>query len=294
LLDSATETARPNDLQKVSIRTAVGNSRAGLRIRETLAAISFARVFTQPVRFAAREIGGEAAVRSYVVRESSVRIHLRHGTADSEVVRELFVERVYEPPGPVVRLLAELERPPRILDLGANIGLFGAFALGRWPGARIVAVEPDPSNLEIHRLTVAANPTADWHLEGAAAANREGRLPFAAGRFGASAVIEGQGSGSEPAQTVPAIDALPLMANADLIKIDIEGSEWALLEDARFGEVQPAALVLEHHAHLCPGPEPRSAAREAIAAAGYETVEARLPPGACPGQGMLWAWRPSA
>jgi FkbM family methyltransferase len=265
-----------------------------MKVRRMLATISFARVFTEPVRFAVREIGGSVDVRSYLLREGSIRVHVRHGTADPDVVGELFVERVYEPPGPVVHRLDELKRPPRILDLGANIGLFGAFALERWPGARIVAVEPDPSNLEIHRLTLAANPAADWHLEGGAAATKDGQVPFAVGQFNASAVIEEGAPGSEHAQMVPAIDVLPLMADADLIKMDIEGSEWALLEDPRFAELRPAALVLEHHLHLCPTADPHSAAREALEAAGYETREAPLPPGACPGQGMIWAWRKDA
>lgn len=274
-----------------NLRTAWGKTRIALRVGEMRATISFARVFTEPVRFATREIAGSVRVRSYVLRDSSIRVHVRHGTADPHVVGELFVERVYEPPGPVVDLLEQLKRPPRILDLGANIGLFGAFALGRWPGARVIAVEPDPSNREIHALTVAANPTADWHLEGAAAATADGQVPFAVGNFNASAVIEERAPGSEQAQLVPAIDVLPLMADADLIKMDIEGSEWALLEDPRFAELRPTALVLEHHSHLCPVADPHSAAGEALAAAGYETREVPLAPGACPGQGMLWAWR---
>jgi FkbM family methyltransferase len=206
------------------------------------------------------------------------------------VVGEMFIERVYEPPREVLDRIAQLPRPPRIVDLGANIGLFGAFALGRWPGAQITAVEPDPWNLEIHRLTVAANPAAQWRLEGAAAANEAGKVPFATGGFNASAVIDRRDGTSEHAPTVPAIDVLPLMADADLIKMDIEGSEWALLDDPRFAALRPAVLVIEHHAHLCPGDDPRAAAFESLAAAGYEMLEAPLPPGACPGQGMFWAW----
>ena len=34
-------------------------------------------------------------------------------------------------------------------DLGANVGLFAASCLERWPDAQIVAVEPDPENLQL-------------------------------------------------------------------------------------------------------------------------------------------------
>jgi FkbM family methyltransferase len=292
LLDSATETARPTDWRTAlrTTRVALGGTRAGMIAGRMLATLRFAPVFTEPLRFALGEMGGRVRVRSYLLRNSPVRVYLRHCTADANVVGELFVERVYEPPVQVLDRLRALERPPRILDLGANIGLFGAQALARWPGAQITAVEPDPSNLEIHRLTVAANPAARWHLKGAAAATETGQVPFAVGRFNASAVIEGHEPGSEHARMVPAIDVLPLMADADFIKMDIEGSEWALLNDPRFAALRPAALVIEHHAHLCPGADPQAAARESIAAAGYDMHEVRLPPGACPGQGMLWAW----
>jgi hypothetical protein len=35
---------------------------------------------------------------------------------------------------------------PVILDIGANVGSFAAWALGRWPGAHIHCYEPLPDN----------------------------------------------------------------------------------------------------------------------------------------------------
>ena len=260
-------------------------------VRRALGMMIYSRAFTTPALFAAREIGGSVAVRPYVLSDSPIRVYVRHGTTDVNVVGEILIERVYETPAPVAEVLDDLRRPLRILDLGANIGLFGAFALRRWPDARVVAFEPDPSNIAIHRQTVSANASADWRVEWAAAANEDGQLSFATGQFNEGTVINGEGAGSDQTHTVPAVDVLPLMADADLVKIDIEGSEWALLTDSRFADASPRALVLEYHSRLCPGPDSRSAAQQTLAAAGYETLDAPLPPGACPGQGMLWAWR---
>jgi FkbM family methyltransferase len=39
--------------------------------------------------------------------------------------------------------------PRAILDLGANVGYTSAFFLSRYPGARVVAVEPDRGNYEV-------------------------------------------------------------------------------------------------------------------------------------------------
>ena len=44
----------------------------------------------------------------------------------------------------------------------------------------------------------------------------------------------------------------PHLHDADLLKIDIEGGEWPLLTDARFGELKVPAIVLEYHAYDSP------------------------------------------
>jgi FkbM family methyltransferase len=44
-----------------------------------------------------------------------------------------------------------------ILDVGANIGLFSAYAASRCPDARVHAYEPEPANLAQLRATLSAN-----------------------------------------------------------------------------------------------------------------------------------------
>lgn len=71
-------------------------------------------------------------------------IVVRHRTRDLEVVDEVLIApHAYEPP-PVIA--SHLSGPLRILDLGANIGTFGVFALGRWNVDRMRSFEPDPAN----------------------------------------------------------------------------------------------------------------------------------------------------
>ena len=45
----------------------------------------------------------------------------------------------------------------------------------------------------------------------------------------------------------PRVDVFPYLAAADLVKIDIEGSEWEILADARFAGIAARVLVLEYH-----------------------------------------------
>src|ERR1700753_3656667 len=54
---------------------------------------------------------------------------------------EIFVENCYDAPG-----LLERGRVRTVIDVGANIGFFSIRAQQLWPGARTLAVEPQPAN----------------------------------------------------------------------------------------------------------------------------------------------------
>jgi hypothetical protein len=112
--------------------------------------------------FVAREVGRRRGLYEYRLRNSSLRLALRHGTGDAATLTEVFHLRYYEPPAEIAQAIGD---PRLIIDLGANVGFFGAFASERWPNAQIVAYEPDPSNAAVHARTVAANKLADrWSL----------------------------------------------------------------------------------------------------------------------------------
>jgi hypothetical protein len=73
--------------------------------------------------------------------------------------------------------------------------------------------------------------------------------------------------------TVPARDVFGYLEDVDILKIDIEGGEWALLDDPRFADVSPELLFLEYHPHLCPSADPRGRALRALRQGGYEVKE---------------------
>ena len=236
-----------------------------------------------PVRFVCRELAGSRALKRYRLRRSGRPVFIRHNTEDPFVLREIFYTGHYEIPDDVGLLLERLGRPPIVIDLGANIGLFGLWALDRFPGSRVTAFEPDPTNAEVTRLCIDATGVGDrWRLVEAAATARDGRVPFVAGEFSRSR-IEQEG-GAE----VDGVDVFPYLEQADLAKIDIEGGEWAILDDPRFPELDLTALVLEYHPDQAPGPDSRALALDAFRTAGYET---RVATEFGPGHGMVWAWR---
>ena len=126
----------------------------------------------------------------------------------------------------------------------------------------------------------------DWHLHEAAAATADGSSRFAAGRY----AMSGPARPATPtAIDVAAVDVLPALAATDLLKIDAEGSEWAILADPRFAATTARAIALEYHPEHCPASDARAHAVEHLERAGFSVRDA--PTAAPPGYGSLWAWR---
>jgi FkbM family methyltransferase len=235
---------------------------------------------TQPLRYTIRELTGRRTVHRYRPRGGAIDVFLRHNTSDGNILQEFAMHRLYDEPAPVASQLAKVVRP-RFVDLGAHVGLFGAHILSRYPNGSVTSIEADPDNAALLRKTAAASGRP-WQVIEAAAATRNGRVSFAAGRY-AESRIDPQGS------EVAAVDAFEVLEDCDLAKIDIEGGEWALLADPRFAHLH-CAIILEWHPHDSPAPDSEAAARDALESAGF--VVSRVA-GAPPGVGMLWSWRDS-
>jgi FkbM family methyltransferase len=246
------------------------------------------RHLTPARRYALRELTRAKGTAVYRLRGSGVRVALRHGTPDVWTFNELFELGLYQPPRAVADVLDSLPRPLRVVDLGANIGLYGALLRTREPDASILSFEPDPANLILLRACVQMNAAlGDWQLVPACAAARDGAVRFSALGDPGSRVTD------EPAAPgvlrVEGRDVFPFLQGVDLLKVDIEGSEWELLADERFGE--PRVVVLEYHPFGCPEGDPHVEAARLLARAGYDLEPVYR---ASDGSGMLWAWKRAA
>ena len=187
-------------------------------------------------------------LRRYRLRAGGIVVHVQHCSPDVLNLDEVFYQRLYDAPDSVSRALAEIGRPPRIVDLGANVGLAGASFSGCIPG-RASSHEPDPANAAVHTRTLDADGlNGRWQLVIAAAGVEAGEVTFVPGDFAESRVA----APGEGGMSVESVDVLPELTQADLLKIDIEGAEWAILADERFSEVSSRAVVLEYHPHLVP------------------------------------------
>jgi FkbM family methyltransferase len=189
-------------------------------------------------------------------------------------------------PPAVLEALRAVDPPLKVADLGANIGLFGAFVRGRLGAVDVVGFEPDEGNAEVHELTIRANGAEPvWALVRACAATADGVAHLSREGFTTARVEEGNG------RVVRAVDVFAYLGDVDLLKIDIEGAEWEVLRDPRFRDLPARVVALEYHPYRCPADDPRALAHELLRKAGYVTADHEL--SAIPNQGMVWGWRTS-
>jgi FkbM family methyltransferase len=244
-----------------------------------------ASLVRERLEFAWLELAAPGPVlKTHHLRETGVAFAVRHQTADILALDELFSQREYELPQRVEEVLAG-RRPLRVLDLGANIGLFGVWILGRFHDAEITSIEADPDNARVLAATIEANRGTNWRLVEAAASTRAETVRFVSGELTTSHLARLDEEGIE----IPAVDVLELAEDVDLLKIDIEGAEWALLEDSRFAGLGPAVVVLEYHPEGCPGRDVRKAVEDLLRHAGFEIAAVRPHPEH--GTGLVWALR---
>jgi FkbM family methyltransferase len=117
------------------------------------------------------------------------------------------------------------------LDLGANVGYSSAYLLSCFPNATVVAIEPDPDNLEVCRENLAAYGERAKVVRGGVWSKRARlKLSREAGAGRDWAVQVRESTDTEDKATVEAWDVPSLLQLAgetqiDLLKCDIERSE---------------------------------------------------------------------
>jgi FkbM family methyltransferase len=136
---------------------------------------------------------------------------------------------------------------PRILDCGANVGVAAVWFRQRFPDAQIVAFEPDPVVYDVLRQNV-RTICSDYGFELVNAAvwcDESPELAFAAEGADAGRIA----TEADPQPTVVRAVRLRsyLQEPVDLLKLDIEGAELAVLEDCRDQLHRVRNLFVEYH-----------------------------------------------
>jgi FkbM family methyltransferase len=191
-----------------------------------------------------RRGGIPAGVTTFTLRDNRELVFVN---AESLVLHQLywFGEQGWEPQlVPWWRRFSR--RSSAILELGANVGYFTVQGARAAPHARYVAVEPYPTSARVCRANLELNRVTSVELVPAAAvahaelATVELHVPW---DQLANPTVAFIGAGTElPARmrrrvteriAVPAVDVRSLLSGIDLLKLDVEGQEHALLAASR-------------------------------------------------------------
>ncbi len=138
---------------------------------------------------------------------------------------------------------------PRVLDCGANVGLASLFFKRRYPRARITAYEADPTLGAMLDSNLKANGAADVETVHAAVWTTTGTLAFRC-EGGDSGMIEGlPGAVNGQSRTVPSLRLRDRLSaeSIDLLKLDVESAEDAVLADCEPVLDRVRAIVMDLH-----------------------------------------------
>jgi FkbM family methyltransferase len=236
-------------------------------------------------------LGTEPVLRRLRVGAAERELWYRPGTTDLRVVKQVLVGGEYSAEGTGLDLAGVRE----VVDLGSNIGVTAALWSVACPQARVLCVEPEPSNFallerNLDQLNRALGAGPDGRPRFAAlrvaVSGEAGRLRFyraSAGRHWASSTDASiAGSGAEAieveAVTVPDLLARAGMDRADLLKVDIEGAERTVLPGMASWPVRPRAVVAELHGAYGGAEFTRD-----VSASGLRAIEP------APGRPLWWA-----
>ena len=183
-------------------------------------------------------------------------LFLRAQTSDAVTFLQVFVAHDYRMPAlPNARL---------VIDAGANIGMATVWFATKYPAAKVVAIEPDDGNFELLRRNTASYKNVVllrkglWHRATRLAITNPTDAPW-------SFEVDERPDGSIDATTLGDVARDLGLPKADIIKLDIEGSEREVLSSPPAWINDVDVIFCELHERKRPGCE---AALDRVAQAG--------------------------
>jgi FkbM family methyltransferase len=178
------------------------------------------------------------------------------GTTEGRAIME---NGVYEADS--IRLLERIIAPGMtFVDVGANVGQYSLVASRLVePGGKIYAIEPTPAVIELLERNVVRNNLTNVQICRLAIIDRNGEADFylsRARRIGTSSLFENRrsrgGKIRVSCQTLDAFAAAQGLDKIDVVKLDIEGSEYAAIEGAPgvFAGADPPVMFIEFNEYM--------------------------------------------
>jgi FkbM family methyltransferase len=196
-----------------------------------------------------------------------LKVRFRRNQSDLYILRENFLYEIYD-----FAYESRLGSVATVVDLGANIGLSGLWFQGRFPGARLVCVEPVAENVELLRENARVNGLG-WAVEQAAVAASTGPVTLYPNEWWSSSSttreVSDARTGSRtrlerllqlPTTQVHGWSVADLMARhgldaIDVLKVDVEGAEADVFAgDTPWLESVRLVVMEVHRKYVDPAP----------------------------------------
>ncbi len=184
--------------------------------------------------------GGRKRFSRQLVRFSRYQLEVPDALSFVWQYKEIYTDELYYfKPG---------SSQPVIIDCGANIGMSVTYFRERYPQARIITFEADPVIGKILQQNLQTNG-----ISGVEVVNKAVWTDDQGVSFGSEAADSSSIFSTETKNIVPSVrlrDYLLRESRIDLLKIDIEGAETAVLEDCRDVLNRVNHLFVEFHSYI--------------------------------------------
>jgi FkbM family methyltransferase len=168
---------------------------------------------------------------------NGVKLRYRLNRGDIQGIREVWLEHAYRLAFPISNGV--------LVDLGANIGLTSVWLAKKYGFAKVIAVEPDPGNAALARKNFDLNGISGKILE-AAIGPYDGMTRFQAAEESNLGRLSNEGKLVMSISMRSVLNRYRL-SEVDLVKIDIEGGEAALLTGPSEWLCRTKAIIAEFH-----------------------------------------------
>ena len=197
----------------------------------------------------------------------------RVGESDAESVRQIFREKIYDPKTPAAnerimdryRTILEGKHKPIIVDAGANIGAASRWFERRFPDAAIIAIEPEPGNLEMLHQNLSGRTGIT--IVAAAVGSHPGFVRVLNKGMTAQTIRANEGV---PIITMPEAFAKVPNGVPFIAKVDIEGFESDLFAENVDWLDDLFTVIIEPHDYQFPGMKTSRSFQSAMANHDFE------------------------
>ena len=179
-----------------------------------------------------RSVGKPTGEIRTIQYRNGLRMQVRAGTPDICILSEVLMSGAY---ASLEKIVTAAKKPCAVIDLGANIGAFTMRCAVADSGVHVYCYEPGPQNAQILQANITLNPKLSdrihFYQEAAAGQTGTARWTFNEENPGGSALTHlPQGIAVQTRR----LDEILARCNQPvaLVKVDIEGSEYELLDSA--------------------------------------------------------------